>query len=258
MYKKRIPSKVSCTGSLVFLQMDNSGEICAICREDKWDFETRCGHLFHEECLKIAVFAKDSNICPYCRGEISSIKFLERFIRKNEGFESFSFGPTDIDGLKQMVKYGLVNENLPLDLIAQKMVDLGWDIDELDFWLDQSRKTNKQSLFYASYYSGKCDLTSKLMNLGCKLVRNYEYESVIPHAAGINDIAFIDKLLGLGVDINSIDSTISAFHMACETNNVGMIDYLLENGAKLTGYKQEASVYLDFKFGFGNDNRYIL
>ena len=173
-------------------------------------------------------------------------------------FESFSFGPTDIDGLKQMVKYGLVNENLPLDLIAQKMVDLGWDIDELDFWLDQSRKTNKQSLFYASYYSGKCDLTSKLMNLGCKLVRDYLYESVIPLAAGINDIAFIEKLLGLGVDINSIDSTKALFTWPAETNNVGMIDYLLENGAKLTGYKQEASVYLDFKFGFGNDNRYIL
>ena len=237
--------------------MDNSGEICAICREDKWDFETRCGHLFHEECLIIAVFAKNSNICPYCRGEISSAKFLERFIRRKEDFESFSFGPADIDGLKQMVKYGLVSENMPVDLIAQKMVDLGWDIDELDFWLDQNTKPNKQSLFYASYYSGKCSLTSKLMNLGCKLVRDYEYESVIPRAAEINDIAFIEKLLGLGVDINSIDSTKSALHMACDTNNVGMIDFLLENGAKLTGYKREAYTYFDYEIGFGHDNRYI-
>ena len=237
--------------------MDNSEEICAICREDKCDFETRCGHLFHEECLKIAVFSKNSSICPYCRGEISSIKLLERLFRINEDFENISFGPGNIGELKQMVKHGLVKKNLPLDLIAQKMVDLGWDIDELDFWLDQSKKPTKQSLFYASYYSGRWSLTYKLMKLGCKLVREDGYESVIPRAVGFNDIAFIEKLLGLGVDINSIDSTKSAFHVACDTNNVGMIDFLLENGAKITGYKRETSVYLDYKIGFGNDNRYL-
>ena len=141
-----------------------------------------------------------------------------------------------------------------------KMIDLGLDIDEMDFWLSKNKET-KTITFYASYVSGYSELSHKLIDLGCQLVRkkteneiqiadikDYEYneikrseddfseddddeyycsdseseeidvnENVMSFAVKINDMHFVQKLLDLGVDINSLDLNWSPLDVACET-----------------------------------------
>ena len=57
-------------------------EICLICRENECDFETKCGHNFHEKCFISAT--KNSNstksICPHCTQEIFFIQVLDKII----------------------------------------------------------------------------------------------------------------------------------------------------------------------------------
>lgn len=215
--------------------------ICAICREEDSDFETRCGHIFHQECLELALSSSTDKSCPYCRGEISLIRLLELLIRNNGDFTNILISSEDIGALKEMVKYCFKNESLPIESIVEKLIALGWNVDEKDNWLVRSKRDTPHSLFYASYLSGNLNLTQKLIDSGCKLVwdknrRKEDNESVLPHAAEINDKQFIKKLLSLGVNINSLDITTSALHVACRKDNAEMVDFLLENGAKLTGH----------------------
>ena len=149
--------------------MDNTEEICAICREDKCDFKTRCGHLFHEECLQVAVFSKGYMNCPYCRCEISSLKLLEKLISRKGEISNISFTSADIPELKEVIKLGLEKESFALNSVVEKIVELGWNKNELDHWLSERKRSEPHSLFYASYVSGKVDLTHKLMELGCKV-----------------------------------------------------------------------------------------
>lgn len=216
-------------------------EICGICREDNCNFETRCGHLFHEECLKVAVFSKASRICPYCRCEISTLTLLERIVRANGDFASVSFVSDDIYELKKLVKYGFVTGSLPLELIVQKMVELGWDINEQDNWLSSYMIQDAHSLFYASYFSKNPFFTRKLIELGCELDEN-----VFIHAVKLNDISLIEILLRNGADLNSFKSTGQVLCEACKNNNFGMVNFLLENGAKLT--KLEYKSQLEWEF----------
>ena len=206
--------------------MENTQEICAICKEENCDFETRCGHLYHEDCLESAVFSKNK-ICPYCQCKISSFKLLEKLIRNKGDISNITLTSADIDGLIDLIKYCLEKESFPLASVVQKMVDLGWNIDELDSWLGKDKRIAPHSLFYASYVSGKVDLTHKLIELGCKIDQgknNHKErnESVLPHAVRINDIEFVKKILGLGVDINGLDCYSSALNVACETDNVSI------------------------------------
>ena len=235
--------------------MENTQEICAICREENCDFETRCGHFYHEDCLESAVFSKDNKICPYCHRKISSFKLLEKLIRCKGDISNITLTRADIDGLIDLIKYGLEKESYPLASVVQEMVDLGWNIDELDSWLGKDKRKAPHSLFYASYVSGKVDLTHKLIELGCKIDqgknnRKDRNESVLPHAVRINDIEFIEKLLGLGVDINGFDCYTSALNVACETDNVEMIKLLLENGAEYfyQGYYKRIDLMAGYKY----------
>ena len=271
--------------------MGASQDICAICREDFCDFETRCGHVFHEECLKVAVFSTKRNKCPYCRVEISPFKFLEAFICAKED-DDIDLESTDIESLKNTVKYCLTKEKLPIELIVQKMIDLCLDIDEMDFWLSKKQRNEKQSLFYASYVSGYSELSHKLIDLGCQLVRKKteneiqivdikdyvkyneikvseddfseddddEYycsdseseeidvnENVMSFAVKINDMHFVQKLLDLGVDINSLDLNWSPLDVACENDNSELVAFLHEKGAKINLSNSEWKIVLKCK-----------
>lgn len=128
---------------------------------------------FHEECLLTAVFSEDNTIgpCPYCRCEISSIKILEKLISSKFDFSKVTLCDEDIEALEDIVIYGLEHQDIPLILVVEKMIDLGWDIDETDYWLSDELRPEAHSLFYASYISGQIDITHKLIELGCKLVR---------------------------------------------------------------------------------------
>ena len=272
--------------------MDSSQDICGICREDCCDFETRCRHVFHEECLKAAVFSKRGKKCPYCRVEISPLKFIEAFVRANgdcKDLESF-----DIKSLKKIVKYCLRNRSIPIEPILQKMINLGWDVDELNYWFGNYHNDELQSLFYASYVCGHLELSHKLIELGCQLVRkrknqeavNYfeikctdidkyvkyqgykdvedededscddsdsdndlesdENESVLPYAVKNNDMQFVQKLLDLGVDMNSLDLNTSALDVACENDNAYIAAFLLENGAKINFTNSRSKISLRF------------
>ena len=44
----------------------------------------------------------------------------------------------------------------------------------------------------------------------------------------INDYEFIKKLIGLGININGLDFNTSALNVACETDNVEMIEFYLK------------------------------
>ena len=227
--------------------MENTQEVCGICKKDGCDFETRCSHLFHEECLKASVFAlwPYRYCCPNCQTEFSSDKLVEKLIRSKEDFSEFPIASLGFWQLEDLIIYGLKTESpFPLELIFQNWLEQSIDIDLRRYWLkvDAFQLEKPQSLFYASYVCGKVDFTHKLMEMGCEIDQGMhdqknENESVIPHAARINDYEFIKKLIGLGININGLDFNTSALHVACETDNVEMIEFLLENGAEF--YDQE-------------------
>jgi len=53
-------------------------ETCPICRENECDFETRCRHFFHKDCLE-AAFKNHYNLtCPYCTKQISFNRDVEK------------------------------------------------------------------------------------------------------------------------------------------------------------------------------------
>lgn len=232
--------------------MESQEDICAICRDGNCDFETRCGHLFHEECLNVAVFSRESDAdkCPYCRCKITSTKLLEKLIRVKGDFSKISVGPEDLKSLKELIKYILVpeHEKFPIDSIVLKMVELGWDVNEYDFWIKKKKGDVEHTLFYASYITGNVAVTYKLIQLGCKMVRGKDDkggEHVLYHAVNINDVPFINYLISLGLDINSSDIGLNALNLACSEDKVDVVKCLLDNGAEAVLFKCHTELHLN-------------
>ena len=218
--------------------MEVNCEICAICREENGDFETRCGHLFHEKCLQVAIFSSSvDKKCPYCRGPISSNKDLEKVIRTKGDVSGMIVNIESIRQLKDLVKSFLEYEFIRTDLIIEKMMAMGWDVNQRDNWSEHknSGMDNFNSLFYASCRCGNWGLSSKLIDLGCELDLD---GSIFPHAVKMNNVQFLKKLINFGADINSFDCNENALGVACANDNVEMVDFLLENGANIFGYEE--------------------
>lgn len=70
--KKKIVRKLTLRERLINYGLNdekNENEKCSICLEKQTDCKTKCGHVFHIECLKEWI-RNDSKDCPYCRQQI--------------------------------------------------------------------------------------------------------------------------------------------------------------------------------------------
>jgi hypothetical protein len=99
--KKRERSDTDVNNGSKKNKKEESDEICSICLEDI-DLEknglpivpTKCGHIFHEQCLVKQCYIKE--ICPICRKNIS--KDCNLLIEKIENEEE------DIEELKTLIE----------------------------------------------------------------------------------------------------------------------------------------------------------
>lgn len=175
---------------------------------------------------------------PLC--DITSIKLLEKLIQSKGDFSKIPDSYVNLESLKDWVKKILDSgkKTQSIDLIVQKMIDLEWDINEMDHWIkywNWKKIPFKHSLFYASYVTENTELTYKLIDLGCKLFSDTmgsgDIVMAFIHAVATNDVPFIAKLMSLGFDINSSDITKDLLCMACMKDSSDAVRFLLENGA---------------------------
>lgn len=101
---------------------------CSICREEleTEDFITRCGHNFHEDCIKDWVF-KNSN-CPYCFQTVSASKETELFLFKGGEVEEL-----DEKTLILLLRNIYQTKNVfKFRNFIQKLIKINWDFYEKD------------------------------------------------------------------------------------------------------------------------------
>ena len=220
------------------------GEVCGICRESKCDFESRCSHYFHGECLKkfkISLKKHGNSIsCPMCRATITVSSLAETLLNPKQKNQRV-LNDLNIENLKFLVKHDVFYEKVDLmplvytDLlipIVNRMLALGWDINEKDHWKSEFHIPFKHTLFYSTFSSKNYSDALKLVELGSKL--NEPFESVVYDLTINNDSSTLTKFLELGADPNFLsDAGDSAISYACD-NNFDIIALLLvQNGAKL-------------------------
>ena len=82
--------------------------ICGICRDGFCDFESRCGHFFHEDCLKS--WKEDISECPYCRSEMSGSKELEAIIKSGFDGSMKNIESYDLKTLELILKHAFTSK----------------------------------------------------------------------------------------------------------------------------------------------------
>ena len=217
-------------------------EVCAICRELKCDFESRCSHYFHEDCLKrfqltancVVVYQGNKISCPMCRSKITVSSVTETLLNPKQKNQRV-LDDLSIETLKFFVKHEFCyekHEDNMLFPIVNRMLILGWDINEKDHWKSEFHIPFKHTLFYSTFSSKNYSDALKLVELGSKL--NEPFESVVYDLTINNDSSTLTKFLELGADPNFLsDAGDSAISYACD-NNFDIIALLLvQNGAKL-------------------------
>ena len=192
-------------------------EICAICRENECDFETRCRHYFHQECLEAACMLRDGEpACPYCTKGISLNREIEILLQDplkiREKALTLNLGKECVEGI---FKYAVKNVDIPVLEVA---VYLGADI----------HADNEYVLRCSARY-GLLDIVKYLKEQGANIHADDEYALLNSAENGHLDV--VKYLVELGADIHADKK--HALRVSAENGRMDIVKYLVEQGADI-------------------------
>lgn len=218
-------------------------ETCSICREDHSDFETRCGHFFHENCLQ-AWFERNNGVnlsCPACRCTLTNSKDFEKILRR---FALSDFKYEDMTGrdILPVIETLICEKGFPSQEFFEKLFELGWNGNTPIFGSNYAVHSIAQT--------GRVDLLGYICRSGANI--NIMAAGFTPlHLACLKgDFEMVEKLIELGADINIVSETSrfdiqfedesenyylgkneTALHLAIFNEHIELIKLLIEKGA---------------------------
>lgn len=202
------------------------GNTCGICRDESCDFETRCGHFFHEDCLRSWFGMGDrQKICPYCTTKISMSKMDEKISRivslSNKG--AFKI---EEDMVKSLLEGDLHDTEIPFEFIIEKMIAYGWSVD------DSLDKENHRFIHFAAK-SNRLDLVKFILLKGANVnISTKDKRTALHFAVRSENLEMVKCLVVNGVDVNFCAWCWDApLVNAVDLLNYEIIKYLVENGA---------------------------
>ena len=156
---------------------------CFICTAPYAEFETRCGHYFHFDCLKKC----KSSFCPRCSGNCTDSADFEKFIRDND-YSSINF----LKACKriQFINYCIIENNLGLFSI-----------------LIENFKWNDSMNFLSTACEFGCpEMVTKLISLGADIMyRSAGGRVPLHYAAESGAIECFEVLIRFGANVNIPD-----------------------------------------------------
>lgn len=208
----------------------NDDAICGICRDDYCDFETRCGHLFHDKCLNDYFSLTNSPWeCPYCRSTISNSCTIESILNKKN---SPRFPPffLDVVEINSLFRIAVNDECAPSKLIIERCIEKGrWNIND-------PLEDNGTALIHLVAQKGRLDLLEFIISLGADVnLLDNNMGSPMHYATLKGDLDMIEVLMSNGADLNIQNATketplhFSAF--SSSSANYSIVKFFLENGA---------------------------
>lgn len=206
-------------------EKDNS---CVICRDGKSDFETRCGHFFHENCLEawLEKCAIDPT-CPICRRKISSTCTIEKIIKKclmSENCDSIKLKRDDVFFVICEIS---LDPNLPYELLFKKCLETGWKVNDVLF----GEGANAITLVCRSE---RLELLKHVISLGGDCNYKDLTEKTPLHFTILSQqVEMVKFLTSKGANTNGCtEFNSSLFHAALLTGNCEIMEILLKNGLK--------------------------
>lgn len=221
IYLRRLPA--------VQIDVKMSETICGICREDSCDFESRCGHLFHENCLDSRSSAYEKTMkCPSCGRMITKSRNVELLLKKvsSENFENFEVERADMIPL---LEAALSDKSLPSKLIIEKFIEKGCKINE-------PFDDELTAIIHLVADAGRSDLLEFMISSGADVnLIDREKGTPLHYATRNKDLEMIKALISNGADLNVPNSNNEILlHVAAGIygmENYELIEYLLEKGA---------------------------
>ena len=171
-----------------------TGEECPICLEEGLNFETRCQHKFHVDCL--ANWCKRAATCPYCRTEISTNQKLEHFLklRPNFGYSKDELQELSQEELITLLDHLISRSDQRFNAVLQILLLLGGDIN---YMFDDGSSALIKSILFGS-------------------------------------IEIVHTILAYGANVNRLDQNGSSpLHFAVKRGNKDIIRMLVKAGADL-------------------------
>ena len=223
-------------------------ETCSICREELCDFETRCGHFYHEKCLKAWFnryssneFGDGKNLkCPTCNGTLSNSKELEKRLRELAltNFECANWNTSDI---LPIIETLIGDMKIPSQKVFEKLFKLGWNVN--------TPITGEARVVHYIAKAGRVDLLEYVFNLGAD-INVVDGFTPLHLACEKGDLKMAKKLIELGANINIaaeasrwddqfeyeedfiyLGESETVLHLAIFSGERDLIKYLIENGA---------------------------
>lgn len=168
--------------------------ICGICREEHFDFVTRCKHHFHQNCLN--QWLMKESFCPYCKNTITSNQKLEELLTNFTGTE---------EQIKKLDKDTIVSlfeskyYNYPVENVLKRYLQLKGAINKAN--------EKKSTLLHLAVENSNEELVKALLKNGAKLkVKDVHGANPLHIACKNLNLSIVRILIEAGADNKTKDS----------------------------------------------------
>lgn len=208
---------------------------CDFCEENYVNFETRCGHFFHEVCLKKS-FAKDLEEkdeemkCPNCRSPISDSARTEKLCKDALNGTVYDIKEEDIIPI---LKTAIEDGRLPYKKIFEKCIELEWKVDS------HINKDGSCAIHLAAS-SGRMDVLEYLLSLGSNIdLLDNKIGTPLHYAAQNGDLEMAKFLIGKGCCYNPVNEEYREvpIHAAIWSKNKELVEFLVKDNRPCHFYR---------------------
>lgn len=254
--------------------------ICCCCNksEGPTDFETRCNHHFHKDCLWRASIYLEHRACPKCKTVISKSENVEKLVREGNFEDIKSLSDRDLEELfrssilsNDMRIASLIIEQVDKEKFDRlkgellnfvcafgnvEMFDAIIEIGDNVFKYVSNR--NGRTPIHEACKNGHLEIAEKLIKIdeAFHSIKDYRYQSVIPlHFACMEGHVDVVEMLihrGISVDMNSYyNNEQTPLHFACKFGQLKTVKKLIQLGAdvNLCDSQGIAPLHLACEFG---------
>jgi ankyrin repeat protein len=200
--------------------------ICSCCNNSECpaDFETRCNHHFHQDCIWRASICLNQKTCPKCKTVISTSKNVEKLVREGKFEDIKSLSDGDLEEL-----FGSSILSNDMDMRIASLIIEQVDKKKID------RYKGELLNFVCAF--GDVEMFDALVGIGanvCKYMSSRNLSTALNEACKNGHLEIAEKLIQLGADIDSKDGYSNqnkmSLHFACIKGYIDVVEMLVHMG----------------------------
>lgn len=208
---------------------------CDYCEENSVNFETRCGHFFHEVCLRKSISkdleGEDEGMkCPQCRSPISDSARTEKLCKDALNGQFYDIKEDDII---QLLKATIKDDRLSYKKIIDKCIELEWKVDS-------HINEDGTCAIHLAASLGRIDVLEHLLLLGSNIdLLDKKIGSPLHYAAQNGDLKMAKFLIEKGCCHNPVNEEYREIpiHAAIWSKNKELVEFLLKDNKQCHFYR---------------------